>query len=386
MRKWRRKKRSAALVLGEDWESLTAGSYTRLADNPEVQMAVGYISQLVASMTIRLMRNTEQGDVRVRNALSRKVDISPYSLTTRYQWMSTVVKNMLLEGNQIILPHTSQGLLTDLQPLPPAQVSILPQGDSYTVRYRGREFAPDEILHFAVNPDPDYPWTGQGYRAALKDVVQNLKQAGKTKNGFMSSKWKPSIIVKVDALAEEFSGKAGRKRLLEEYLQTSEAGEPWMIPTEQFEVQQVKPLSLNDLALNEAVTIDKRAVAGIIGVPRYVVGAGDFSLEEHRNFINTKIMPLAQSIEQELTKKLLVSSDMYFRLSSMSLYSYDIKELADVGGSMYVRGIMLGNEVRDWLHLSPLDGLEKRVILENYIPADMIGDQKKLNPKGGETL
>ena len=73
----------------------------------------------------------------------------------------------------------------------------------------GREYEPDEILHFALNPGSYYPWMGQGYTVALSDVANNLKQAAATEKGFMQSKWKPSIIVKVDALTEELQARRG---------------------------------------------------------------------------------------------------------------------------------------------------------------------------------
>lgn len=376
----------AWLCSKDAFDTLACCGYTNLAHNPEVCTAVDTIAKLIASMTIYLMENGAQGDVRVKNELSRKVDITPNRYMTRFSLVHWLVKTLFLDGagNTVIYPQTRDGYLEQLVPIPAALASFVPDGLwGYRVVISGREYSPEDVLHFVMNPDSYYPWMGRGYRVVLADVANNLKQAAATEKGFMQSKWKPSIIIKVDAMAEEFAGKSGRKRLLEEYIETSEAGEPWFIPAEQFSVEQVKPLTLSDLALADFVQLDKRTVASILGVPPFVLGVGDFHRDAWNNFVSSKIMPLAQSIEQELSRKLLYKPEWFFRFNVRSLYNYDLRDLANIADNQFVRGIMTGNEVRDWIGISPMEGLNDLVILENYIPRGMIGEQNKLS--GGES-
>ena len=378
-------KRSVAFVTNSGWETLECAGYTSLAHNPEVTTAVDTVARLIGSMTIHLMENTESGDIRVRNELSRKVDIDPNRYMTRSAFVQWIIKTMMLDGNgnAVVYPETRRGILWNLQPIPAAFASFIPDGFGYKVVISGREYDPDNVLHFVLNPDSYYPWLGEGYRVALSDVANNLKQAAATEKGFMSSKWKPSIIVKVDGLTNEFSGPEGRRKLLEDYVETTEAGEPWMIPSDQFSVEQVRPLTLSDLALADFVQLDKRTVAAILGVPPFVLGVGDFRREAWNNFISSTIMPIARAIEQELTRKLLVSPNWFFRFNVRSLYNYELRDMAQVADDQFVRGIMTGNEVRDWIGMPPLEGLNELVILENYIPRGMIGEQNKLN--GGDS-
>lgn len=379
------KTRSVAFVSQSNWGSLECAGYTSLASNPEVCTAVDTISRLIASMTIHLMENTDTGDIRVKNELSRKVDINPQKNMTRQTFVQWIVKTMMLQGNgnAVVWPDVSGGILRDLNPVPPAFASFVPSGIwDYKVVIAGQEYDPDEVLHFVLNPSDYYPWMGVGYQVALADVANNLKQAATTEKGFMASKWKPSIIVRVDALTEEFANPEGRRKLLDSYVSSGEAGEPWLVPADQFSVEQVKPLTLSDLALADFVKLDKTTVATILGVPHFVLGVGDFKRDAWNNFVSSTLMPIARGIEQELSKKLLYKPEWFFRFNSRSLYNYDLKDLAGIADDQYIRGIMTGNEVRDWLGMSPVEGLDDLIILENYIPRGMIGDQSKL--KGGE--
>lgn len=377
---------SVGFVMGSNWNSVCCDGYTRLADNPEVLMAVWRIAELISSMSIRIMANTASGDVRIYNGLSRRLDITPNRYMTRKTMMAAILGTLLLDGsgNAVVWPKTTDGLLEELVPIPPSQVSFLPDGFGYRVQIGGVPYDPDGLLHFVLNPSTERPWLGTGYRVALKTVVKNLQQAGRTKNAFLSSEWKPSVIVKVDGNSDELTSTDGRRRLAEQYLNPFAPGAPWIIPAEQMEVVQVKPLSLNDLAISDSVKLDKQSVAAILGVPPYVVGVGSFNREEWNHFIATTIMPIVRGLEQEMTRKLLLNPDWYISMNPWALYAYDVKDLSEIGSNLYIRGMMTGNEVRGWLHLPPKEGLDELVILENFIPPDMIGDQKKLIQTGGE--
>ena len=371
-----------ALALWLNEGDICVPGYTRLSDNPEIHTACLRIAELIASMTIYLMGNTKNGDIRINNALSRMIDITPCGTMTRSQWMTIVIMNLLLHGsgNSVVVPHTHKGILKSMEPIAADRVRFMPVGNSrrdYRILIDGVPRDPNDVMHFTYNPDQYYPWKGQGLTVTLRDIAQNLKQGQKTINAFMASEFKPSVIVKVAALAKEFASPEGRQKLADSYVKPQTPGQPWIIPAGDFQVEQVKPLTLEDLAIRDTIELDKRTVAAVVGVPPYLLGVGDFKRDEWNNFVQTKIRAIAQGIQQEMTRALIVSEDWYLRFNFWSLLDYDMKAVSDILLAGSDRGYVNGDEWRDRMHMAPA-GLKDYVRLENYIPNDMAGDQKKL--------
>lgn len=357
---------------------LAGTGYHRLTDAPEVASAIWIIADLISSMPIHLMENQANGDTRVRDALARKIDYDPWSLGTRQAWMHWIVETMLHSGEAVVIPQTQGDQIADLVPAPNASLGRSPNSHTYYALYNGHYFDAGDILHFRLRPDPLYPWRGVGPEIQLQQVVTSIIQTAETKTAYMSSEYKPPIVISVNS-DSPLSDESARSKFIRKYLTRKDKSEPLIIPADLMNVSQVKPLSLTDLAIKDGVELDKKTVATIFGIPGFLLGVGTFNKDEYNTFISRTILPICRGIEQELTKKLLFSEKRYFKFNARSLYSYSLQELSQIALNMRNAGLMTGNEGRNWIGLPPKEGLDELVMLENYLPADRLGDQKKLN-------
>lgn len=364
---------------------LVGRGYHMLSEAPEVASAIWIIADLISSVPIHLMENGASGDKRIRDALSRKIDVEPWSLGTRQTWVHWIVETELTQGDAVVIPQTAGSLIADLIPAPDAVLSRPVGSQSYQVMYNGYAFDSDDILHFRLRPDPLQPWRGIGPQVQLQQVVDSIIQTAETKTAYMSSEYKPPIVIAVNS-DSPLSDETARSKFIEKYMKRKDKTEPLVVPADLLNFSQMKPLSLTDLAIKDGVELDKKTVASIFGIPPFLLGVGSFNKEEYNTFISRTIVPICRGIEQELTKKLLYSQERYFRFSTRRLYSYSLQELSQIALNMRNAGLMSGNEGRNWLDLPPREGLDELVMLENYLPADRLGDQKKLYGNSKEAV
>ena len=376
--------------MSSDAENILVSGYTRLSDSPEVTTAVNTIADLVSNMTIQLMKNADKGDTRVKNELSRLVDIAPNAYQTRKSFIFWIVKSMMLNGNAVVMPITRNGAIKELRPLSSSKVSFyhdLENEFDYAIRYKNKDYEPEDLLHFVLNPDENLSFMGTSYKVNLNDVTHNLKQASATKRSFMSSEYMPSLVMMVDSDADLDEDE--REKFEEKYLKRKDKNKPLLLPDGLVRFETIKPLTLEDLAIHESVRVDKETVASILGIPSFVLGVGAYSKDEWNNFINTKIMSIAQIIQQTLNR-LIVDDDMYFTFNPRSLYNYSLVEQVNAITALVKVNTLRRNEGRNWLGLAPDEEMDDLIVLENYLLQQDLSKQGKLNNdindemKGGE--
>ncbi len=376
--------------MSSDAENILVSGYTKLSDSPEVVTAINTVADLVSNMTIQLMKNGDKGDTRVKNEISRLVDIAPNAYQTRKSFIFWIVKSMMLNGNAVVMPLTRNGEVKELKPLSSNKISFyhdLEDEFDYVIRYKNKDYAPQDLLHFVLNPGENLSFMGTSYKVNLNDVTHNLKQASATKRSFMSSEYMPSLVMMVDSDADLDEDE--REKFEEKYLKRKDKNKPLLLPDGLVKFETIKPLTLEDLAIHESVKVDKETVASILGIPSFVLGVGTYSKDEWNNFINTKIMSIAQIIQQTLNK-LIVEPDMYFTFNPRSLYNYSLVEQVNAITALVKVNTLRRNEGRNWLGLPPDSEMDDLIVLENYLLQQDLSKQGKLNndinydEKGGE--
>lgn len=353
--------------------------YHKLIDSPEVAACINRISSIVSSAPIHLMENTKKGDIRIHDGMSRLVDIDPWpGVATRSVWMDWIISTLLsdVDGSAFVLPEIEGGQFSRLLPMPGAQAIALSDPNDYYISWRGIRYHPSEVLHFRLFTDPACPWRGRGYRVQLKQVVEALSNSDAIKKSLTSPDYKPPLCVFVNS-DSDLSNDSSREKFRKKYLDDARDGKPWILPADLAKIEQVRPLTLADLAIKDTVELDKRTVASIFGVPPHFVGIGNYDAKAHNGFVRTDVIHLATVIEQQLTQKLLENPKRYYKISRRRLYDYDLKTLIDIDNSMADRGYLNGDEVREDADRDPV-GLTEYKVLENYIPYDMSGSQNKL--------
>lgn len=381
----------ALWLAGDEEGSKILPGYVQLNCQPDVMQCVDKIADPISNMTIKLMENGENGDVRIRDELARVIDIAPSRTMNRKNFIYKAVWDMCMYGNAVAIPHYRGTYLDELELLNASECSFIKTAEdkSYKIRYNGILYDADEVLHYVFIPDDKEPFRGVGFIKMIKPVVENLLQANATKKGFLQSKWKPSLVISIDSDIEELQDPQQRKNILGSYVSETERGEPWLIPAGQLDIKTIQPLTLKDLAVQESIELDKKTLAAATGVPAFLMGVGSFNKDEYNNYISTRIMSMAQIIQQENTRKLLTSHKRYFTFSPKSLMQYSLPEKTAFVKEMVAGGMLNRNEGRVEMGYTPVDknGMNDYIVLENYVPVDRVGDQKKLNNtvvKGGE--
>lgn len=362
--------------------------YTPLSQNDVVCRCAHKIADMVSNMTIYLMQNGKKGDTRIKNELSRVIDITPNQIMTRKTFVYKLVDDMVKCGNAVALPSYNGTLLESMTWLDAsaASYSDLDSDGHYFITISGKRYRDDEVLHFVLIPDKDKPWRGVGYAPQIAESVKTYLQANATKTGFLRSKWKPSMIISINADTEELQDPEKRKKILGSYASETERGEPWLIPAGELDIKTIQPLTLQDLAIQDSITLDIRTIAGAIGLPPFLLGIGEFNKDAYNNFVSSTIRGFAEIIQQEYTRKLLYSEKWYFKMSEKSLLHYTLTEKQTYVAGMVQNAMMTRNEGRNEFDLAPSDaaGMDDFAVLENYIKVGDIDKQKKLNKGGAE--
>ena len=340
--------------------------------------AVSIISNSIASLPIFVYK-TDADDNKVEwrdNTLYPLLLRKPNNLQTRYDFMKSMVKDMLLKGNAYAIIHRNDNnKVIKIEYVPAAKVTIqkiTKDGAIEAVRYnisgRRRLYEDYEMIHIINEPDED----GVEGLSTIKYAVKSLNLANYAEaaaEGYFSNGGKLSGILKVDRPLndkQKMDLKAEWKKSIDAngicFLQGVEnytsiqqnSSDAQLLESRQFTVSEiarffnVNPIMLYDLSHNNYNSSEAARL----------------------QLLTDTLQPIMFKIEAELETKLFLPSEIEegsIKFDTEEFLRSDNKTKAEYYKTLWQIGGLSINEIRAYLDLNAIEDGDL-----HYVPANLV--------------
>lgn len=337
---------------------------------------VELISSSVANLPISVLFIDKQGNKKQRNNHRLNV-VFQNMLLTRYQFVHSIVKDVITSGNSFAYIHRDNGgNVKQITYLQPSEVQVVYNKQRGELYYqipsisKQQKIEPYDMLHLVQNSKDGIVGT-----STLSLMNRTLKGAGYAEatalNLFENNGQSPRGILTVESQLT----KAQREDIKEKWASNLSSNGVCVLQGNMR--YQSLSSTANDQQLLESRKFHQEQICQFMGVPPQLLGMGEpKNIEELTNqFLTFTLQPIITLLEEEFTRKLFAPSEKNFRidLDENSMLRMSKSAQAAFFSSMIERGILSINEVRSELgyesigeqgnkHIIPFTDIEQNTI------------------------
>lgn len=370
------------------------GTYDAL-QQPTLLAVAKVLAESIAQLPLRLYLVEEDGAQREpkRHTLKRMFRDGPNTFQTAYEWMETIVLNMVLAGEAYnFTVRNSQGQPVELLPLVSGSVSRETTDFRFQYHVSDHEgrisgvFGPSEILHFrGLSLDGLVGLNSMNLqKEALGLALASEKQTGRMfKNGS-----RLSGVLEHPGELDPTAADRLRERWEQLYSGTQNVGKTAVLE----DGMKFNPISQTgeQAQLIEQRKYQRSEIAAMNRVPPHMIG--DFSgglkqnvEQQNLEFHTLTLLPWLRRIEQRLEKQLLSDREKaqyIIRFDTGGFLRGDTKTRYESYRIGITSGFLTRNEARRAEAKPPIDGLD-----EPLVPLNMVEEGEETdngNTEGAE--
>ena len=349
------------------------------------------LSEVVASLPIHFWEEDRRGNrITLSNDVTEVLQGKPNRYQTRYEFMETMMLNLVTRGNAYAIKQYVGTRLVGLLPIMSAQVEteLLPDGTVVHHYYHDTgvtTYSAQSLWHLKLFGNGVVGLSPLAYaRNSL-----GIAQAGENRTGqIFRNGGKPSGVLMIDKLLN----KQQREQIKEKFRELREGNEDRLMVLEANMKYERISMSPEDIQLLESRRFSLEDLARFLGVPSVLINDtsgsttwGSGVQQIIQGFYKLNLRPYFTRIESSIIDNLMPEADRrraHCAFDFDALTKLDRAQRAEANQKEINSATATPNELRREEGLPPIDGGDQLFINSTLIPLSQAGQPR--NTSGGK--